>query len=200
MLYPMLSRSYLAVLRARSASLLRRTRRRASALTPATITPWSHLLTDASASTLTEPSSPWTEEYWALLEEAESTLASAQPALMRSSLRPSERLTTIGLKIGVIIALTAEAELYHLAPPVHAESRQQCLSTILKVVGIGKTFSALDYEMVDPFLGVRVMSYLHPSTAADICAGMLGLGDAHCVCREFTSHRRAQQGQLVDRA
>ncbi|OBZ75395.1 hypothetical protein A0H81_04371 [Grifola frondosa] len=50
------------------------------------------------------------------------------------------------------IALTASAELHRLLPGYHAESRQQCLDTIMQMVGIGRTFDVLDYMLLDPIL------------------------------------------------
>ena len=62
-------------------------------------------------------------------------LASVNPALLKASLNPELRSSTLGLKICLIVTLTAEAELHHLAPPAHAESRQHCLNAVLKLVG-----------------------------------------------------------------
>ena len=64
-------------------------------------------------------------------------------------------MTIRGLKIAMMMGLTAKAQLYHLAPAEHAESRQMCLSAVLALVGVAKTFQAHDYDaVVDPYLGV----------------------------------------------
>ena len=94
-----------------------------------------------------------------MVEDAEGVIASAQPMLLRASMRKlsDQALIARGFKTAMITALTAEAELYHLAPPAHAESRQLCLSAVMKIVGLAKTFKTTDYGMVDPFHAVSVL-------------------------------------------
>ena len=114
-------------------------------------------------------------------------LASMNPALLKASLNPALRSSTLGLKICLIVTLTAEAELHHLAPPTHAESRQHCLNAVLKLVGIGKTFSAEDYDLLDPMLGVSIsltlLSLLCPMSDCllDDHVGMLVVRRQHIV-------------------
>ena len=151
MIYPTLSRSHLAVIRTRCASVLRRTQRLVALYTPDTITPWNSPQPEASGQ------SAWADEYWALLQGAEDNLASAQPAILRASLCTDQPMFVKSFKVGALIALAAEAELYHIAPAAHAESRQLCLATVMRVVGLAKTLRASDFEMVDPFLGVSAM-------------------------------------------
>ncbi|RDX47331.1 hypothetical protein OH76DRAFT_1405941 [Lentinus brumalis] len=146
-MYPTLSRSSLAIFRARGALLLQRTRQLSARLSALPTCPWElHLAQGAQA----EP--PWVAEYWSLLEEVETNLATVNPALLKASLHPELQPSTQGLKICLIVALTVEAELHHLAPRTHPESRQHCLNAVLKLVGIGKTLTASDYEMLDPIL------------------------------------------------
>ncbi len=150
MMYPTLSRTSLSIFRARGALLLQRTRQLSARLSALPTCPWElHLAQGAQA----EP--PWVAEYWSLLEEVETNLATVNPALLKASLHPELQPSTQGLKICLIVALTVEAELHHLAPRTHPESRQHCLNAVLKLVGIGKTLTASDYEMLDPILVVR---------------------------------------------
>ncbi|RPD55328.1 hypothetical protein L226DRAFT_491808 [Lentinus tigrinus ALCF2SS1-7] len=149
-MYPTLSRSHVAILRARGALLLHRARQLSARLSALPSCPWELHLSQGAR----EETSGWVAEYWSLIEEVEANLASVNPALLKASLRPDLQRATQGLKITLIVALTAEALLHHLAPRFHPESRQHCLNAVLKLVGIGKTFSANDYEMLDPILGV----------------------------------------------
>lgn len=150
MICPTLSRSHLSILRARGTLLLHRTRQLSARLSALPSCPWEAHLQGAR-----EQAQGWIAEYWSLLEEVETNLASVNPALLKASLQPGLQRATHSLKICLIVSLTAEAELHHLAPRSHPESRQHCLNAVLKLVGIGKTFTASDYEMLDPILGVR---------------------------------------------
>ncbi|RDX47328.1 hypothetical protein OH76DRAFT_774894 [Lentinus brumalis] len=149
MMYPTLSRTSLTIFRARGALLLHRTRQLSARFNALPTCPWElHLAHGA------QEEQPWVVEYWSLLEEVETNLANVNPALLKASLHPELQPSTHGLKICLIVALTAEAELHHLAPRTHPESRQHCLNAVLKLVGIGKTLTASDYEMLDPILGI----------------------------------------------
>ncbi|KAH9890436.1 hypothetical protein C8Q73DRAFT_126240 [Cubamyces lactineus] len=150
LLYPTLARSFLSILRARNILLLQRTRQLSDQLHMLPSSPW-----DAIPGHPQQPDeAAWLAEYWSLLEEVQLNLAAINPALLRSSMQPEERELTHALKICIIVALTAEAALHHLAPRSHAESRQQCMSSVLKLTGIGKTLTAADYHGLDYMLGV----------------------------------------------
>ncbi|EJF58013.1 hypothetical protein DICSQDRAFT_173382 [Dichomitus squalens LYAD-421 SS1] len=151
LMYPQLSRTYLSILRARGILLFHRTRQLSAQLQNLPESPWEH---QSSGGLRASGESTWLAEYWSLLEEVEMNLASVNPALLKASLNPDLRSSAHGLKICLIVTLTAEAELHHLAPETHAESRQHCLNAVLKLVGVGKTFSAEDYELLDPVLGL----------------------------------------------
>ncbi|KAI0657117.1 hypothetical protein C8Q70DRAFT_1046374 [Cubamyces menziesii] len=150
LLYPTLARSFLSILRARNVILLQRTRQLSARLHMLPSSPW-----DAFPGRPQGPDeATWLAEYWSLLEEAQLNLAAVNPALLRSSMQPEERGLTHALKICIMVALTAEAALHHLAPRSHAESRQQCMSSVLKLTGIGKTLTAADYHGLDYMLGI----------------------------------------------
>ena len=153
LMYPQLSRTYLSILRTRGILLFHRTRQLSARLHSLPESPWERHFSHGLGA---HEVSSWLTEYWSLLEEVEMNLASVNPALLKASLNPELRSSTLGLKICLIVTLTAEAELHHLAPPAHAESRQHCLNAVLKLVGIGKTFSAEDYDLLDPMLGVSI--------------------------------------------
>ncbi|KAI0333053.1 hypothetical protein GY45DRAFT_1368584 [Cubamyces sp. BRFM 1775] len=172
LLYPTLARSFLSILRARNVILLQRTRQLSARLHTLHSSPWN-----------VNPGQPqrpeeaaWLAEYWSLLEEVQLNLAAVNPALLRSSMQPEERGLTHALKICIIVALTAEAALHHLAPRCHAESRQQCMSSVLKLTGIGKTMTAADYHGLDYMLGVcwimaaNVMFEESENPADELCA------------------------------
>ncbi|KAI0691962.1 hypothetical protein C8T65DRAFT_670216 [Cerioporus squamosus] len=149
MMYPTLYSSSLTIFRARGALLLHRTRQLSARLSALPTCPWELHLSKGGQET-----PPWIAEYWSLLEEVEMNLANVGPALLKASLHPELQPSTHGLKICLIVTLASEAELHHLAPHTHPESRQHCLNAVLKLVGIGKTLTATDYEMLDPILGV----------------------------------------------
>ncbi|KAI0738068.1 hypothetical protein C8Q80DRAFT_1339871 [Daedaleopsis nitida] len=148
LMYPAFARTNLSILRARGALLMARTCQLSTRLPTLPGSPWEGLRNKNS------PPCTWLTDYWSLLEDVEVHLSIVNPTLLKASTPGVELSPTPGLKICLIVALTAEAELHHLTPVSHAESRQHCLNAILKLVGIAKTFTANDYEMLDPLLGV----------------------------------------------
>lgn len=174
MMHPALSRTHLSILRVRGALLLQRTRQLSAHLHALPIDPW-------HPRPHTQEESPWLAEYWSLLEEAELTLANVNPTLLKASLQPDQRSPAHALKVCLIVTLTASALLHHIAPMEHAESRQHCLNAVLKLVGIGKTFS--HFEMLDPILGVCVHHACdsHPAALCSINS-FLGLLADRCQC------------------
>ncbi|KAI0648529.1 hypothetical protein C8Q79DRAFT_999844 [Trametes meyenii] len=148
LLYPNLSRSYLAVVRARTALLLQRTRGLSTAFTLNAVRTWDPQGQIPNG----QVESAQLSEYWSLLEEVGLTLATISPALVRASMSPDQRIAVHGLKVCLIVALTAEAALHHIASRNHPDSKQQCLNSVLKLTGIGKTLTPADYQLFDPML------------------------------------------------
>ena len=161
-MYPTLARTYLTVIRARGALLLHRTLQLSLRFRAQPSTPW-HSQPHAQDTALLA-------QYWQLVDEVEQHLANLNPALLKASLHPDQHPSTIGLKVCLIATLTAAVELHHLAPSTHVESRQSCLNAVLKLVGIVKTCTMKDHELLDPILGVSRLIFpgIPPPDGSDV--------------------------------
>lgn len=102
----------------------------------------------------------WYEEYWALMSDILSHLSLLSQSMLKSTFF-LDREFGLGMKLCVIVALTASIELHRLLASYHPESRQKCLDAVFEIIGITKWLKDDDYIFLDPILGVgyRLFSY-----------------------------------------
>ncbi|OBZ75707.1 hypothetical protein A0H81_04384 [Grifola frondosa] len=134
--YPSISRNNLAILRARSALIMHQTRKLSAKYTAI-------FCSDRGLC----------DDYWALLHEATDHIANLHPLIMRASFQHDDEYC-IGLKICLIIALTASAELYRIAPKSHSDSRQKCLDVLQEIMGMYRISDDTFFIIMEPILGI----------------------------------------------
>ena len=148
-LFPSISKNNLVILRARSVSLLQRTR--------ALSAQWTDLALNIGNppywSSESGPQDQWFGDYWSLLEEVSEHLANLTPSMLKATFF-RHREHGLALKLCTIISLTAAAELHRLLSSQHVESRLKCLDKVFEIVGITRSLKDDDYIFLDPILGV----------------------------------------------
>lgn len=97
--------------------------------------------------------SEWYTQYWESLEEITSHIALLYPQMLQASLCADPQ-QALGLKVALILGLSAQVELHRMPGTQHSESRQKSLCVILDIIGLAKGLKDEDYPMLDPILGL----------------------------------------------
>ncbi|KAJ7238617.1 hypothetical protein C8J57DRAFT_1478580 [Mycena rebaudengoi] len=109
----------------------------------------------------------WSRNYWSLLDDIRAHLKLINTCWTRVYLIPELQMVSPTLKTSMILALTAMVELFGLLAPFLPESRRHHREAVNTIVGITSTFSAADYEFLDPALAVCWSIACRPVGEAD---------------------------------
>ncbi|EJF65793.1 hypothetical protein BD309DRAFT_944502 [Dichomitus squalens] len=141
--YPVLAKTNLAYLRARSLLLFLRARELAAE--------WKQM--DSLMDLFCPPRGAWFEQYWPLLEEISTHATTIEGEMLKTTFY-GDRERSVALKFCLVIALTGKAQLHWLPHKDHEESAQRTLDVVLEIVNISRTFKDNDFLLLDPLLGV----------------------------------------------
>ncbi|KAJ7679137.1 hypothetical protein DFH06DRAFT_505709 [Mycena polygramma] len=96
----------------------------------------------------------WSKRYWRLISDAHAHIALLNTVLMDVSWIPALQGALPTLKVSVIMALAALAELYGLFALSQPESRRGHRDAVRQIGDISRGFQEEEYEYLDPVLGV----------------------------------------------
>ncbi|KAJ7289867.1 hypothetical protein C8J57DRAFT_1459647 [Mycena rebaudengoi] len=96
----------------------------------------------------------WSRGYWDLIEDIHAHLKVINSCWAQVYTIPELRTVYPMLKTCMILALTAMVELFGVLAPFLSESRRHHREAVNAVVRITSTFSAADYQFLDPALAV----------------------------------------------
>ncbi|KAJ7272915.1 hypothetical protein C8J57DRAFT_262174 [Mycena rebaudengoi] len=113
-------------------------------------------LTSTWNGSASSPSPPtlWFDRYWTLIEQIHSHIALLQPASLKVSFIPDYRTIGLALKLSMILALAALADLHATFAPSHSESSRRYRDAITEIVSISSTFTSDDFQFLTPILSV----------------------------------------------
>ncbi|KAH9934758.1 uncharacterized protein B0H18DRAFT_1114616 [Fomitopsis serialis] len=146
-MFPIMTKSNLVVIRARSIALLQESHRLAVR--------WTEIMMNMGAfdpqATLNDQTK-WYDDYWELMENVLEHISTLTVSTLKSSFG-GQRELALALKMCTIVSLTAAAELHRLLAGHHPDSRTKCLNTALEIISITKELRDDDYHFLDPILG-----------------------------------------------
>ncbi|KAI0362018.1 hypothetical protein OH77DRAFT_1416218 [Trametes cingulata] len=143
--YPLLAKTNVVYLRARSLLLLIRTKQASLE--------WAALSSTAHGGVFAPGRPAWFERYWPLLEEVSAHATAIEAETLRATFY-GDRAHGVALKFSLVVALASKAELHWLLHRDHPESMQRALDTVMEVVGITRSFKDNDFILLDPLLGL----------------------------------------------
>ncbi|KAJ7272876.1 hypothetical protein C8J57DRAFT_1467309 [Mycena rebaudengoi] len=100
------------------------------------------------------PPTLWFERYWNLIEQIHSHIGLLQPASLKVSFIPDYHTIGLALKLSMILALAALADLYATFAPSHPGSSRRYRDAITEIVSISSTFAADDFQYLSTILSL----------------------------------------------
>ncbi|KAJ7272873.1 hypothetical protein C8J57DRAFT_1467307 [Mycena rebaudengoi] len=100
------------------------------------------------------PPTLWFERYWNLIEQIHSHIGLLQPASLKVSFIPDYHTIGLALKLSMIVALAALADLHATFAPSHSESSRRYRDAITEIVSISSTFTPDDFQFLAPILSL----------------------------------------------
>ncbi|KAJ7771458.1 hypothetical protein B0H16DRAFT_1513611 [Mycena metata] len=129
----------LSFVRTKSIRLLAQTRRLTTA--------W-----DAGKAQGQSPAAPWFENYWKLIEQLNTHIGRLNHIHLRVSFIPDAHTAELQMKLCLIVAIAALADLHGIFAPSHVESSRRYRDTVVEIVSISSTFTIDDCRYLDAIL------------------------------------------------
>ncbi|KAJ7042070.1 hypothetical protein C8F04DRAFT_1297544 [Mycena alexandri] len=108
---------------------------------------------DAGKAQRQSPGAPWFESYWKLIERLNAHIGSLNHTHLRISFLDAHT-AELTVKLCLIVAIAALADLHGIFAPSHAESSRRYRDTVVEIVSISSTFTVDDCRYLDPILSL----------------------------------------------
>ncbi|KAJ7272871.1 hypothetical protein C8J57DRAFT_260710 [Mycena rebaudengoi] len=113
-------------------------------------------LTSTWSVSASSPSPPtlWFARYWKLIKPLHSHISHLKSAVLKVSFSANYYSTGLVLKLSMILALAALADLHAAFTPSHPESSRRYRDTLIEIVSVSSTFASDDFRSLTPILSV----------------------------------------------